>query len=158
MKKLERSYSDRKISGVCAGIAKYLQIDVTIIRVAFVVGAFAWGICLILYAVLWVVMPEEKVDYSSYFGTQSSGTTTEPLNENPFTDSNSVENPFSEKKTSNFSVAVGIILILFGSIMLLSNFISFLDFSDLFPIVFVAIGVMMIINSFNKRTPKGGEL
>lgn len=158
MKKLERSYADRKIGGVCAGIAKYLQIDVTIIRVAFIVGTFAWGICLLLYAVLWVVMPEEKVDYSTYFGTQSPGATTEPLNENPIPDYSMTENPFAEKKSNNFSVAVGVILILFGSIMLLSNFISFIDFSDLFPIIFVAIGVMMILNSFNKRTPRGGEL
>lgn len=158
MRTLERSVMNKKIGGVCAGIAKYLQIDVTIIRVAFVVGVFAWGLCFLLYLILWVVMPEEKVDYSSYFGMGKDTPPQEPMADSFFSQQINTENTFSEKKNTNFSMAAGIIMIIFGSIMLISNFVPFLDFSDLFPIIFVAIGGIMIFNALKKRTSTGGEL
>ncbi len=47
-----------KLLGVCAGLAKNLNIHVTYIRLAFIIGAFfGWGI--LLYILLWLLMPEE---------------------------------------------------------------------------------------------------
>jgi len=158
MRTMERSVMNKKIGGVCAGIAKYLQVDVTIIRVAFIVGAFAWGLCLLLYIILWVVMPEEKVDYSAYFGAASDTPQQEPAGQDFFSQQINVENPFSEKKSTNLSMTAGIIMIIFGTIMLISNFVPFLDFSDLFPVIFVAIGGIMIFNALQKRAKSGGEL
>lgn len=158
MRTLERSIMNKKIGGVCAGIAKYLQVDVTIIRVAFIVGAFAWGLCFLLYLILWVVMPEEKVDYSTYFGTAKDTTRQEPTADVFFSQQINTEGTFFGKKSTNFSLAVGVIMIIFGTIMLISNFVPFVDFSDLFPIIFVAIGGIMIFNAFRKRTNAGGEL
>jgi phage shock protein PspC (stress-responsive transcriptional regulator) len=48
----------RVIGGVCAGIAENLHIDSLWIRLAFVVLAFAQGVGVLLYVILWVVMPE----------------------------------------------------------------------------------------------------
>ncbi|MFN8530026.1 MAG: PspC domain-containing protein [Anaerolineae bacterium] len=58
-KRLIRSRSDRQISGVCGGVARYLNVDSTIIRVAFVLLALAGGPGLLLYIILALVMPEE---------------------------------------------------------------------------------------------------
>ena len=55
MKKLTRSNTDRKICGVCGGIAEYLNVDSTIIRVLFV---FAVGFNIILYLILAFIIPE----------------------------------------------------------------------------------------------------
>ena len=59
-KKSSRMYRDvdhRIIGGVCAGLAAYWSIDVMLIRVLFVVFAFAGGATLIIYPILWIVMP-----------------------------------------------------------------------------------------------------
>ncbi len=59
-KKLKRSKSDKKILGVCGGIAKYFDVDVTIIRILFLVGLFIVGGGLLAYLICALVMPEEK--------------------------------------------------------------------------------------------------
>lgn len=59
-KRLTRSTDDRTIAGVCAGIAEYFGIDPVLVRALFVVATLAGGPGLILYIVLWIVMPEDK--------------------------------------------------------------------------------------------------
>lgn len=60
MKKLCRSKTDKKIAGVCGGIAQYFGIDATLVRVGFVLLTLPGVIHgVIVYAVLAVVMPEE---------------------------------------------------------------------------------------------------
>jgi phage shock protein C len=59
MKRLYRSKADRKIAGVCAGIAEYLNIDPTIVRVIAVLLLLPGGLPgLLPYLILWVVIPE----------------------------------------------------------------------------------------------------
>lgn len=59
MKKLYRSKTDWKIGGVCGGIADYLNIDSTIIRVLFVLSAIFWGSGVLAYILLYLIIPEE---------------------------------------------------------------------------------------------------
>ena len=48
----------RMIAGVCAGLAEQFGVSVTIIRLAFVLGVIVgWGMGLVLYLALWVIMP-----------------------------------------------------------------------------------------------------
>lgn len=58
-KKLYRSRTDKKICGVCAGLAKYLNMDVTIMRLLVVLLTLFVGGGLIAYIVCALVMPEE---------------------------------------------------------------------------------------------------
>jgi phage shock protein C len=57
MKRLYRDKSDVRIAGVCSGIAKYLDIDPTAIRLAFVLLLFIGGGGLWIYVILWIIMP-----------------------------------------------------------------------------------------------------
>lgn len=58
MKKLYRSTSDKKIAGVCGGLAEYFNIDATIVRVTFVILLLPGGFPgLIPYVILWLVAP-----------------------------------------------------------------------------------------------------
>ena len=58
-KKLYRSNSDKKIAGVCAGLAKYLNIDVTLIRLIWALVVICGGAGLLAYLVCALVIPEE---------------------------------------------------------------------------------------------------
>ena len=59
-KTLTRSKSDRMIAGVCAGLADYLNIDPTVVRLLFVLGLFLAGPgILIAYLIMAIVTPEQ---------------------------------------------------------------------------------------------------
>lgn len=56
-RKYYRIDSDKKIAGVCQGLAEYFNIDVTLVRVLFVIFGLGGGTALILYLILWAVAP-----------------------------------------------------------------------------------------------------
>ena len=58
--RLTRSETDKMVAGVCGGIATYLDIDSVFIRLAFVLLAFASGIGIAIYFIMWIVMPRES--------------------------------------------------------------------------------------------------
>jgi len=58
-KRLTRS-REKMIAGVCGGLANYFDIDPTIIRILFVVIAFAGGASLLAYLIMWVIVPLEN--------------------------------------------------------------------------------------------------
>ncbi len=49
-----------KIAGVCGGLASYFGIDATIIRIIWLVLVFGLGTGVLLYLIMWLVMPKEK--------------------------------------------------------------------------------------------------
>lgn len=59
-KRLVRSERNRRLAGVCGGLADYLDIDATLVRLAFVVLAFASGVGLMLYVIMAVITPTES--------------------------------------------------------------------------------------------------
>lgn len=54
-----RSNSDRMISGVCGGLARYFGVDSTIVRILFLGSVLFFGVSPLLYVILWIVMPRE---------------------------------------------------------------------------------------------------
>ena len=56
-KQLMRSERDKKIAGVCAGVAHYFDIDPTIVRVIWGVLAFGYGAGIVAYIILWIIAP-----------------------------------------------------------------------------------------------------
>lgn len=58
-KKLYRSMTDRRIAGVCGGLAEYFDIDPTVVRLLFVLGVLVGGGTLLAYLVMMFVVPEQ---------------------------------------------------------------------------------------------------
>jgi len=58
-RKLMRSRTERKIAGVCAGFAEYFDLDVTVVRVVWLIVALFGGGGILAYIIAWIVMPEE---------------------------------------------------------------------------------------------------
>jgi len=58
-KRLVRPRLGRKIAGVCLGFAEYFDIDVTLVRLMWLIGSFMTGIGLLAYPIAWIVMPDE---------------------------------------------------------------------------------------------------
>jgi phage shock protein C len=59
-RRLYRLVDDKKIAGVCAGLAKYFNVDVTLVRLAVITAiVFSGGIGLLAYIAAWIIMPTE---------------------------------------------------------------------------------------------------
>ena len=56
---IHRSVRDKKICGVCGGIAEWLGVDPTIIRIVWAVLACGWGTGVLLYCICALALPEE---------------------------------------------------------------------------------------------------
>ena len=65
-RKFYRDPANGKIAGVCAGLADYFELDVTIVRIAFLIGLFCASFGLWPYLIIWAVVPKKedsKVQY-----------------------------------------------------------------------------------------------
>ncbi len=170
--RLYRSRIDRTIAGVCSGLAKYFDIDTTIVRVLFVVSIFIGGGGIIAYIILWIVVPEEQIIFQSAAQdsqTHQSDSDSEKSNSNSNQDSSKFDssnfnaeinqkvneaaneiNKILDEARSNKKVLGGTILILLGVLFLLDNLLPYFDFGDYWPIILIALGVGIIIKASRK--------
>ena len=63
MKKLMLDRQNKQIAGVCAGIANYLEVDVTVIRILFLVGLLFGTLGFWVYLIVWIVAPSSSDNY-----------------------------------------------------------------------------------------------
>jgi phage shock protein C len=74
-KRLVRARTSRKIAGVCAGFAEYFDLDVTLVRVVWLITALIpIGASLIAYLIAWILLPEEPEMLSAPAGHQATNT------------------------------------------------------------------------------------
>jgi phage shock protein PspC (stress-responsive transcriptional regulator) len=62
-KRLKRSLTDKMLAGVCGGLAKYFELDPTLIRLAFVFAVILGGTGILAYLIMWVIVPKENILY-----------------------------------------------------------------------------------------------
>ena len=63
VKKLYLSENDKKIAGVCGGIAEYFGIDSTIIRIAWIIFVLLGGSGILGYIIAWIIIPSRDIDF-----------------------------------------------------------------------------------------------
>ncbi|MCQ2315356.1 MAG: PspC domain-containing protein [Bacteroidales bacterium] len=136
-KKFERSSTNRVIGGVCAGLADYLNLDIALMRVLFVVAAFCGSFGFWLYIILWIVIPSQKVLN---------------FNNNMQQEETTIDITPDEKRGSNKgAISVSIILIVIGLIALMDNFLYIDWIWKLWPVILIVLGVVIIINTQKNR-------
>jgi phage shock protein C len=77
-KKLIRPQADRKIAGVCAGVAEYFDLDVTLVRVVWLLVAIFGGCGLLAYLIAWIVIPSEPELTHAAAPSEASNTAANP--------------------------------------------------------------------------------
>ena len=86
-KKLYRSAYDKKIAGVCGGIAEYFNIDSTIVRLILVAFCLMGGAGVLLYIIAWIIMPERPENNANYSNCDPYNNGN-PYNNNPYDNNN----------------------------------------------------------------------
>lgn len=141
--KLYRSERDKKIGGVCGGLADYFDIDVVLIRVAFVLLLLFGGGGFLAYVILWIVIPTRPMDFMK---AGNMGENTDLASE---TNEESIE---TRNKKNNTSLIAGMILIFIGLIILFDKIFPYYDIIDFWPIVLIAIGAILLKPEILKAT------
>lgn len=142
--RLERSTTNKVVAGVCGGIAEYLQVDPTLVRVFFVIGTIVTGgLGLLGYIVLIVLMPLPGQPAPFVKQTGVSTTTMDAAADAVTTPSPAPADPeAAERRRATF----GFVLIALGALFLLGNVGVFriVRWDLVWPLVFIAIGVLLI--------------
>lgn len=64
-RQLRRSSEDKMLAGVAGGVARYLDADVTLVRVIFAVLALCSGVGVAAYLAAWLLIPADDADQSA---------------------------------------------------------------------------------------------
>lgn len=178
-KKLFRNEYDKVIAGVSSGLASYLQIDVTIVRLLFILSTlFLAGTGILVYIIMWIVVPNNpnpldkfnnfypKPDTSSFgsandFNNPSNVAEQTKWNTpnvgSEFNEASTTENLNKMKKNSDTGRTItGLILLVLGVYFLLKQFdllphwLNIFKIYKLWPLAIIAIGVSLIFKNQRK--------
>ena len=73
MKRLYRSKKEQMLGGICGGLAEYIEVDPSIIRLIWVVLiVFSWGLFILVYIAAWIIIPESPEE-STWQRTSTEG-------------------------------------------------------------------------------------
>jgi phage shock protein C len=152
--RLERSTTNRVIGGVCGGIAEYLAVDATLVRVVFVVATvLTAGFGVLLYIVLLVLMPQpgQPAPFTGRTATTTVADATaraegEASLATPATVP-PVDPAVHAAEAERRRMAFGYVLIAVGVAFLLSNagVFRFVQWQFLWPLVLIGIGVLFLV-------------
>lgn len=134
------------LGGVAAGLGDYFAVDPTLVRIIFVVSLFLGGAGVLAYIILWIITPEEPF---SFYAEQAEEKTGEGESTQ---ESDSEYKKSMEEQKRKRSTVLGVILIVVGFFFLADNFIPRVHFFDLFPIVLIAIGIGLLLNTKRRLT------
>lgn len=157
-KRLYRSRYDSVLAGVAGGLARYFSIDPIIFRILFVALVFAGASGILIYIILWIAVPLDP-DYTYFKYNRPTGFTpnVEPPQDVPFEEKKEEEPPqtpfsFNEKRIprNEGSLIAGIIFIVLGSIFLFARVIPGINLSDLWPLLLIAAGILVMRSALSK--------
>ena len=136
-RRIYRDTDNRVLGGLASGIATYFNVDPTIIRVIFVLLTFFYGTSILIYVLLWIIIPEAK--------TRSQKLEMHGQDINLSSIETSIKSEFQHVKTNfnrwqksdgydNFRTNVGSVLNMFGKVLII--FVKFL-------LIIVGIGLLV---------------
>ena len=153
----------RAIAGVCSGIAQYFNIDVVILRIAWVVlSFFSAGLAAVLYVLLWVVVPKDPALDKTVVDVSPTSVQSDKYQDAVFTTNASDgakgrcsgANAGGKQETSSVGLAVllGLGLVLFFVICarVSTLIVPGIHLFCFFPLIFVALGVVIVAIPANR--------
>jgi|SRR5579859_1665028 len=166
-----RRGKDRILGGVCSGLAEGLHTDPLWVRLGFVLLAFLQGVGLLIYIILWLVMPEQVdgqdttrsgfdsmsadlkrigSELKSQFSGAPKPAPTQEHSEPTDTARTSNIAPAPPPSSARTSVGLGIVLVVVGLILLGGN-TGIVQWSVIWPSVLIILGVLLLARTLDRR-------
>ena len=143
--RLERSTTNKVIAGVCGGLAEYLQVDATLVRVVFVIaGLVTAGVAFLGYLVMVVLVPLPGRPTPFVSSTTPSGdaSSTDATTQATMPVTSPPDPVAMERRRATF----GYFLVALGVVFLLANVGAFriVRFDLVWPLVLVGAGILLL--------------
>jgi len=148
--RLERSVRNKVVGGVCGGIAEYLQIDQTLVRVFWVIATIMTaGLGFLAYIVLVVLMPlpgQPTPFVQGPVANPPASATTDPANPDQTTVISTPAAPSDPEATERRRATFGYFLVALGVVFFLANLGAFriVRWDYIWPLVFIAAGAWLL--------------
>jgi len=157
-KRLYKTREGAMLAGVCAGVAEYFSIDVTLVRIGFVLVALAGGSGLLAYLLAAIIMPEK------WQVAKTGGVKHAPLERNatiaaedgftdqPATPNEPVHQQAAPRQSHDNQRLLAYILIGIGAWIIMERYINVGHlFSRWWPLALVGAGVLMLTGGWNRQ-------
>lgn len=148
---LYRSQTDRIIGGVCGGLAEYLRIDATIIRLLFVLFALGSGVGVIVYFILWVILPVEGQGSIGEAGTIRANA--DEMGRRMRTLGDDLGRGLRDPSPQT-ALILGASLVFLGLVFLVDAldlpWLRWFNFGTLWPLALVALGLLVLWRNIRK--------
>jgi phage shock protein C len=156
-RRLYRSRRESVLGGVAGGVAEYLDVDPSIVRIIWVVLAIVTGgLFLVLYIVMWIVVPESPPGAPAVAAGAAAEPAARPSSAS--SDTAPASDPYWEgteerlrRAGSGGAVILGLILIAVGVWFLIDEYLPAFDRDLIWPIALVAIGAALLVVSLRRR-------
>lgn len=172
-RRLYRSTSERVLGGVAGGVADYFDLDPALVRVAWAILILAsGGIFLLLYIVMWVVVPESPpgFSYSQPWAaagpgepgavtpegtpTGEAGTSAAPV---PGVPPTSIAHEWAGRRARRHrsgggALVFGSLLVLLGAWFLVENYFPALRIGQLWPLILVVLGLVLLYSAMRSQS------
>ena len=147
-----RSRTDRMIGGVCGGLARYLGVDATLVRLIFVLIAVAPGPGVLIYLVLWILIPPEDRPADSTV-EQNIQANAEEIAHRARTIGSDIRTAAREPNPKA-AMFFGAALVGIGLVVLLQNlgipWLWWLKTDILWPVLLILVGLLLIWSRLKK--------
>lgn len=168
-RRLYRSRRDRQMAGVAGGIAEYLDVDPTVVRILWILSIFFGGFGILLYIIMAFIVPLEPIA-GPPSGWSPGGPTGVGTGEAPATDEGEAGSasegtsaawatpasgwPAAERRPGRAGLVVGVLLVAFGSIALAGVLLpGWAVGAALGPAFLVALGVALLVGALRRPAP-----
>ena len=139
--RLFRSEFDRMLGGVCGGLGRYFNVDPVLVRLLFVLGTMA-GISILIYPVLWAVIPTESKVGSHTSQAMEDGAAEMAEAARP------LANVFGHDNRTVVTSLIGAFLVFLGITFLVDSlniyWLRWLSLDILWPVVLIVIGLVLV--------------
>ena len=145
-KKVYRSISDLMIAGVCGGLANYFKIDSSIIRIVFVLLALGGGSGVLVYLILWLVIPKENNNGKEVDIEKKVKKFAEEVKNQ----AKEIKSEVKIKKMEKINF-LGIVLVLIGVVAIWNQLSPIIiEWNFFWPVILILVGFLVMFKKINQ--------
>ena len=140
--RLYRDTDHRVLAGVCSGIAEYFKTDAILVRIIFIFLTFFGASGILLYVILWVIIPDRSGFTHMRFHTEASK---DAHSDSTATQADHAHPEYSELHPNRNRGILGFFIVIIGLLLLANNLFPQLSIAQFWPIVLILFGLALLV-------------